>query len=117
MEKRVDNTLVQQLVPSRTTKIKRVTLREKIYLGTSSHTWKNYSDNIIIVIKINWLAGCRLKANCPLVEPGPIGSMPSVGVFLRDLSQYLHEFRRKPRKTPNGYVDKHPLNGQRTTGN
>ena len=32
--------------------------------------------------------------------------MLSVGVFLRDPSPYLREFRRKPRKTPNGYVDK-----------
>ena len=42
------------------------------------------------------------KANCPLVGPGPIGGVPSVGVFLRDPSLYLREFRRKPRKTPNG---------------
>ena len=42
------------------------------------------------------------KANCPLVGPGPIGGMPSVGVFLRDRSPYLSEFLRKPRKTPNG---------------
>ena len=29
--------------------------------------------------------------------PGPIGGVPSVGVFLRDPSPYLREFRRKPR--------------------
>ena len=29
------------------------------------------------------------KAKCPLVGPGPIGRMPSVGVFLRDPSPYL----------------------------
>ena len=49
---------------------------------------------------------CRLvvgfKANCPLVGPVSIGGMPSVGIFLRDPSPYLSEFRRKPRKTPNG---------------
>ena len=28
--------------------------------------------------------------------PGPIGGVPSVGVFLRDPSPYLREFRRKP---------------------
>ena len=39
------------------------------------------------------------KANCPLVGPGPIGGMPSVGVLLREPTPYL---RRKPRKTPNG---------------
>ena len=35
--------------------------------------------------------------------------MPSVGVFQRDPSPYLSEFRSKPRKTPNGYVDKREL--------
>ena len=25
------------------------------------------------------LVGCRLKANCPLMEPGPVGGVPSVG--------------------------------------
>ena len=39
--------------------------------------------------------------------PRPMGGVPSVGVFLRDPRQYLHEIRKKPRKTPNGYVDKH----------
>ena len=46
--------------------------------------------------------GCRLKADCPLVGPGPKGDVPSVGVFLRDSSPYLREFQRKPRKTLNG---------------
>ena len=32
--------------------------------------------------------------------------MPSVGVFLRYTNPYLFEFREKPRKTPNGWVDK-----------
>ena len=45
--------------------------------------------------------GCRIKANCPLVRPGPVRIVPSVGVFLRDPSLYLREFLRKPRKTPN----------------
>ena len=40
--------------------------------------------------------GCRYKSNCPLVGPGTIGGMPSVGVFLKDPSPYLREFRRKP---------------------
>ena len=30
-----------------------------------------------------------------------MGGVPSVGVFLRDPSPYLREFRRKLRKTPN----------------
>ena len=38
------------------------------------------------------------KVNCPHVGPGPTCGVPSVGVFLSDLSPYLHEFRRKPRK-------------------
>ena len=32
--------------------------------------------------------------------------VPAVGVLLKDFSLYLNEFRRKQRKTPNGYVDK-----------
>ena len=28
---------------------------------------------------MGWLVGCRFKSNCPLVEPGTIGGMPSVG--------------------------------------
>ena len=39
-----------------------------------------------------WLVGCRLKANCPLVRPGPIGGVPTVGVFLRDPNSYLPSF-------------------------
>ena len=46
------------------------------------------------------------KSNCPLVGPRTILWMCSVGVFLRDPNQYLREFRRKPRKIPNGKVDK-----------
>ena len=42
-----------------------------------------------------WLVVCRLKANYPLVGPGPIVGVPSMGVFLRDPSKYLREFRRK----------------------
>ena len=33
--------------------------------------------------------GCRFEANCPLVGPGPIGGVLSVGVFLRDPSPYF----------------------------
>ena len=50
--------------------------------------------------KMGWVVG--FKANCPLVEPLPIGGVPSVGVFLWDPSLYLREFRRKAWKTPNG---------------
>ena len=47
-------------------------------------------------------ADCRFKSNCFLVGSGTIGGVPSMGVFIRDLSPYLLELRRKPRKTPNG---------------
>ena len=46
--------------------------------------------------------GLRDKANSLQMGPGPAGAMPCVGVFLSDLCPYSHEFRRKPRKTPNG---------------
>ena len=36
-----------------------------------------------------------IKANCPLVRPGPIGDVPSVGVFLRDPSPYIREVSEK----------------------
>ena len=51
-----------------------------------------------------WLivVGCRFESNCPLVGPGIIGGMLSVGVFLRDPNPYLREFWRKPRKTQYG---------------
>ena len=31
---------------------------------------------------LDWVVG--FKTNCPLVGPGPIGGVPSVGVFQRD---------------------------------
>ena len=42
------------------------------------------------------------KADCLKKGTRPIGGMLSVWVFLWDPSPYLREFRRKPRKTPNG---------------
>ena len=59
-------------------------------------------DDMKDVFLSGWLVGCRLKADCPLMGPGPVEGVPSVGVFQRDPSPYLREFRRKPRKTPNG---------------
>ena len=41
---------------------------------------------------IGWLV-VRFESNCPLVRPGTIGGVPSVGVFLRDPSPYLREFQ------------------------
>ena len=48
-----------------------------------------------------WLLVVGFKADCLTRDIG-LGGMPSVGVFLRDPSPYLREFRRKSRKTPNG---------------
>ena len=62
-----------------------------------------YPSNFGNVKFQGWLVvDCWDKANCPHVGPGPMGDMLSVGAFLRDPSPYLREFRRKPRKTPNG---------------
>ena len=47
------------------------------------------------------LFGCRFKAKCPSVRPGPIGAVPSMKVVLRDPRPYLRKFWRKPQKTPN----------------
>ena len=52
-------------------------------------------------VGVCWLV-LGFESNCPLVGPGTIGGVLSVGVFLRDPSPYLGEFRRKPLKTPNG---------------
>ena len=49
---------------------------------------------------LDWVVG--FKANCPLVGPGPVEGVLSVGVFLKDPSQLSREFQRKTRKTPNG---------------
>ena len=37
------------------------------------------------------------NANFLDARPGPVSEMPFVAIFLRDPSQYLFEFRRKPR--------------------
>ena len=50
--------------------------------------------------------GCRFKANYPLVGPWPTVVVPSKEIFLRNPNPYLSEFRRKPRKTSNNFVDK-----------
>ena len=46
--------------------------------------------------EFSWVGlGCRFKVSCPLVGPRPMVGLPSVGVFLRDSSPYLYEFRKK----------------------
>ena len=42
-----------------------------------------------------WLVGCRVEGRLSHWGPRRVGGMPSVGVFLRDPSPYLREFRRK----------------------
>ena len=45
----------------------------------------------ILRVRGGSLVGCRFESNCPLLGPGTIGGVPSVGggVFLRDPSLYL----------------------------
>ena len=69
-------------------------MSDKVYFALEVCETKKYK-NIVA-------SGCRDEANCPLVRPGPVGGVPSGEDFLRDPSPYLDEFRRKPRKTPNG---------------
>ena len=38
-----------------------------------------FSESRSFNTKAGLLVGCKLKANCPLMRPGPIGGMPSVG--------------------------------------
>ena len=61
--------------------------------------WK---DNRVIKY---WIAlGCGIKINYPHMRPKP--EWHPWWVFLTDPSPYLHEFWKKTRKLPNGYVDK-----------
>ena len=50
------------------------------------------------------LVDSRLKANCPLVGRGPIGSVPSVWVFLKDPSPYLRENHQRKRSNIHTHV-------------
>ena len=62
--------------------------------------------NSILFLRMVGMDGFRHESNCPLVGPGTMGGELSVGVFLRDISPYLREFRRKPRKIPNDKRDR-----------
>ena len=56
----------------------------------------------IIIIKIlnhQRLIGTRFKANCLLVGLGPIGRVPSMGVFLKNPSPYLRENHQRKKKS------------------
>ena len=46
-------------------------------IRVSLQLWERISRN-------GWMDGCRYESNCPLMGPGTIGGLPSVGVFLRD---------------------------------
>ena len=48
-----------------------------------------------------WVELRRIKANYPLVGPGPVGEVPLWGDILRDPRPYLLVFWRKLQKTPN----------------
>ena len=61
------------------------------------NAWMNFCFALVY-----WLVGCTFESNCPLVGPGTIGEVPSVGVFLRDPNRYLRKIRRKQRKTQSG---------------
>ena len=67
---------------------------------TETNNFKSYPEIEIFYFQCQlsccWAEG--FKVNCPLMGPGRIGGVSSVGVFLRDPSQYLSEFRRKPRE-------------------
>ena len=64
---------------------------------------ENWRMEIALQQEWVWLGGViGFKTNCLHMRPGPTGGVPFVGVFLRDPSPYLREFRRKPQKTQNG---------------
>ena len=46
--------------------------------------------------------GCWIEANFPLMGLGSVGGVSAMGVFLRDESPYLREFRKEQRKTRYG---------------
>ena len=55
-------------------------------------TRKRDIESILKILIIIITASCWFfEVNCPLVEPGPIGGVPSVRVFLRNPSPYLCE--------------------------
>ena len=43
---------------------------------------------------LGWVGlGCRFKANCPLVGPGPVGDVPSVEVFLSTIIRKVEQLK------------------------
>ena len=68
----------------------------KIEPETFSFLAGRYANGFLLVV--------GFKFNCLLVGLRTIGRIPTVRFFLRDPN--IHEFWRKPRETPYGYVDK-----------
>ena len=63
-----------------------------------------YNQTLFILLS-GWVGlGCKIKANYSLVGSGAAGGVPSVKVFTRDPSLYLHEFRRESQKTTLGWL-------------
>ena len=73
---------------------------DDLTLRKNSEISRREMRHIITISRLSWVV--EFEANCPLMEPGSIGGMLFVWVFLKDPSPYLREFRGKPRKTPNG---------------
>ena len=69
-----------------------------------TYTLEELENEEISSAGVGWIGLVEgFKVNCPYLGPGPTEGVPSVGgVFLRDPSSYVSEFRRKPRKTQNG---------------
>ena len=85
-----------------------IKFKEKFILRNSIHYMNRFLPPPKKKKMIGWVGlGCRIKAYCPLMGSGPAGGVPSVKVFLRDLSPHLHKFWRKSQETPNGYAHKH----------
>ena len=76
---------------------------EVLLKNLQSHPSPDKKKRAIATFKseVGWFVSCRFESNCLLVRHGTIGGASSMGTFLRDLNSYLHEFRRKARKTPN----------------
>ena len=71
------------------------------FLSKKKHLSFRKITTVVMVFILSGL-GCRFKANYPLVGPRFTGRVLSPGAYQKDPSPYLHEFRRKLRKTANG---------------
>ena len=53
----------------------------------------------------NFMSCGALEVRMTTLGPQDMSVISSMGVFIKDPSPHSSEFRRKPRKTPNGYAD------------